>query len=443
MLPRALGLILALLHVGSALRPGGAGPWRLGRTVARAAVDEDEAFEMAARAAARAARPLSADDDDDWALEPSAHSPPHKLDGAETGTTTREWRDVRARLCAVGLATTGESDGAARGRAEKWAAARLGGWAHATPRAEAGGLLLRSSFETQLLRADQPWAALVGAHGRRQRTRREMAAAREFCVPAREVARICGEPPACLNKRRYRDAQRYLRHRLRRVVAVGSVDPRRLAREDVAFLDAHRRCLDARHEVVLLLTHDDARGSSGVALGRGVDARLEGSRELSASLCAALAKNGDEVVLDAFDEAFGDRVAVFAGRRGDAARAGTGGAVVVHGVAGLAGARELAPGCGVFVGGAAAAAQLVASGEADADDFAFFVGRYEWAPGELSRHVAAGVHDSVACADTVTLAAARHADRAQTLWHELMFALGGRHRDVCVAELDRPAVSSR
>ena len=101
-----LGLVLALLHVGSALRPGGAGPWR-GRTVTRVAVDEDEAFEMAARAAARAARPLSADDDDDWALEPSAHSPPHKLDGAETGTTT-EWRDVRARLCAVGLATTGE-----------------------------------------------------------------------------------------------------------------------------------------------------------------------------------------------------------------------------------------------------------------------------------------------------------------------------------------------
>ena len=438
-----LGLILALLHAGSALRPGGAGPWR-GRTAARAAVDEDEAFEMAARAAARAARPLSADDDDDWALEPSAHSPPHKLDGAETGTTTTsEWRDVRARLCAVGLATTGESDGAARGRAEKWAAARLGGWAHATPRAEAGGLLLRSSFETQLLRADQPWAALVGAHGRRQRTRREMAAAREFCVPARDVARICGEPPACLNKRRYRDAQRYLRHRLRRVVAVGSADPRRLEREDVAFLDAHRRCLDARHEVVLLLSHDDVRGSSGVALGRGVDARLEGSRELSASLCAALAKNGDEVGLESFDEAFGNRVAVFAGRRGDAARAGTGGAVVVHGLRGLAGARELSQGCGVFVGGAAAAAKMVASGEADADDFAFFVGCYEWAPGELSRHVAAGVHDSVACADTVTLAAARHADRAQTLWHELMFALGGRHCDVCVAELDRPAVSSR
>ena len=435
--PRALlGLVVALLHPGSALRPGGAGPWRLGRTVARAAIDEDEAFEMAARAAARAARPLSADDDDDWELDPPEHSPSHEAPNSE-------WRDVRARLCAVGLATTGESDGAARGRVEKWAAARLGGWAHATPRAEAGGLLLRSSFETQLLRADQPWAALVGAHGRRQRTRREMAAAREFCVPAREVARICGEPPACLNKRRYRDAQRYLRHRLRRVVAVGSADPRRLEREDVAFLDAHRRCLDARHEVVLLLTHDDARGSSGVALGRGVDARLEGSRELSASLCAALAKNGDDVGLESFDEAFGNRVAVFAGRRGDAARAGTGGAVMIHGVAGLAGARELAPGCGVFIGGAADAAERVAAGQHDSQEFAFFVGRYEWAPGELSRHVAAGVHDSVACADMVTLAAVRHADRAQTLWHELMFALGGRHRDVCVAELDRPAVSSR
>ena len=48
MLPRALlGLTLALLHAGSALRPGGAGPWRLGRTAACAAVDEDEAFKKA------------------------------------------------------------------------------------------------------------------------------------------------------------------------------------------------------------------------------------------------------------------------------------------------------------------------------------------------------------------------------------------------------------
>ena len=99
--PRALGLVVALLHAGSALlhagsalRPGGAGPWRLGRTAARAR-DEDEAFEMAARAAARAARPLSADDDDDWELDPPEHSPSHEAPNSE-------WRDVRARLCAVG-----------------------------------------------------------------------------------------------------------------------------------------------------------------------------------------------------------------------------------------------------------------------------------------------------------------------------------------------------
>ena len=99
--PRALGLVVALLHAGSALRPGGAGPWRLGRTVARAAVDGDEAFE---------ARPLSADDDDDWELEPPAHSPSHEAPNSE-------WRDVRARLCAVGLATTGESDDVTQERA--------------------------------------------------------------------------------------------------------------------------------------------------------------------------------------------------------------------------------------------------------------------------------------------------------------------------------------
>ena len=79
--PRALGLVVALLHAGSALRPGGAGPWRLGRTWHARQSTRTRRSEMAARAAARAARPLSADDDDDdWDLEPPAHSP---SEGAE------------------------------------------------------------------------------------------------------------------------------------------------------------------------------------------------------------------------------------------------------------------------------------------------------------------------------------------------------------------------
>ena len=72
---------------------------------------------MAARAAARAARPLSADDDDDWALEPSAHSPPHDLEAAPNS----EWRDVGAALCG------GHSDDGRERRRRSRARRKMGG----------------------------------------------------------------------------------------------------------------------------------------------------------------------------------------------------------------------------------------------------------------------------------------------------------------------------
>ena len=81
-----------------------------------------------------------------------------------------------------------------------------------------------------------------------------------------------------------------------------------------------------------------------------------------------------------FHAAFGSDVAVYIGSRGagDSDWEGInwqGEALLLHARPGLAGAAELSPGCGIYRGGAAAAASLVARGDADAAEFAFFVPR--------------------------------------------------------------------
>ena len=218
MRPRALlGLILALLHAGSALRPGGAGPWRLGRTVARAAVDEDEAFEMAARAARRAARPLSADDDDDdWALDPPEHAPR----GAEQRVARRPRPALRRRP---------RDDGRERRfapQARRIRGCACGSWARR--RARRGRRHRCSAARSRRSSCaptspGQRWSArTAGASGRGARWRRRASSA---CRRGR-WPEFAASPSACLNKRRYRDAQRY-EGTGRRVVAVAAADPRR------------------------------------------------------------------------------------------------------------------------------------------------------------------------------------------------------------------------
>ena len=87
----------------------------------------------------------------------------------------------------------------------------------------------------------------------------------------------------------------------------------------------------------------------------------------------------------------------------------------------LGGASEL--GCGLYRGGAAAAARLVANGEADAAEFSFFVGLYDFGPGELREAVDAGLYQPAACASAQVLGGAN-------AWHDLMRKLGGANADI-------------
>ena len=149
------------------------------------------------------------------------------------------------------------------------------------------------------------------------------------------------------------------------------------------------------------MVRNDENGALGVVLNR--PAATEGAPQLSQALCAALEGDGaDRVGVEAFNGAFGKTIAAYVGK--PAARdGGDQPAMVIHGVSDLEGASELAPGLGIYRGGAAAAAESVAGGAAEPLDFRFFIGRYEWGPGELARDVRDGVYRPAACSRGVAL----------------------------------------
>jgi len=372
-----------------------------------------------------------------------------------------DWRAFRAKLVTGGITTTEEEDGGGETKTEapekragldeanvvlaksqsKLAGEIVeeGAWAHEVGSPEVGGLLLRLPLETQLAVArDSHWGRALRDFAGQERTRAAMEDARRRGVPASEApapeAVDLGE--AAL----YRTAGRFLQLQLQRIAQKGQVDgsgrlaidPRALTDADKALLDMHQKYLGSWQEVVLVVRNDE-NGALGVVLNR--PAATEGAPQLSQALCAALEGDGaDRVGVEAFNGAFGKTIAAYVGK--PAARdGGDQPAMVIHGVSDLEGASELAPGLGIYRGGAAAAAESVAGGAAEPLDFRFFIGRYEWGPGELARDVRDGVYRPAACSRGVALK--QCLGLPKPLWHEVMDMLGGSSADVSSAEMAR------
>lgn len=314
---------------------------------------------------------------------------------------------------------------------------REGTWAHEVGAPEVGGLLLRLPLETQLAVAkDSHWGLELRKFAKQEQTRAAMEDARRRGVPASEAPpeKKVPETESAL----YRTAGRFLRAQLQRIAQKGQVDgsgrlaidPRSLGDADRQLLDMHQRHLGSWQEVVLVIK-DDEKGAVGVVLNR--PAATSGAPHLSRALVEALeADGGAEVTTDAFDGAFGEKIAAYVGKTA----AGAEGAVmVVHGLNDVEGSRELAPNLGIYRGGAAAAAARVSDGAAEPLDFRFFIGRYEWGPGELAQDVRDGVYRPAACSRGVALK--QCLGLPKPLWHEVMDMLGGASADVSALELAR------
>ena len=341
---------------------------------------------------------------------PKAHRRATPSGVEEKETPELDWRAFRAKLEGAGL------DAADREAWDRDASTR-GGWIHALPDPEAGGLLLALPFSATLIHAASPWRDDV----LRFSTRRRMA-----------DARGAADGPRRPSRRGLRgDARRYADSEAQRIAATPFEDR---TEKDLRFLADRASAIARARDVVLVLSADGDGGGAGLRLGRQDKCAPWGSRRRSAALYAFLeADDGGLADFHEFHAAFGSDVAVYIGSRGagDSDWEGInwqGEALLLHARPGLAGAAELSPGCGIYRGGAAAAASMVARGDADAAEFAFFVGRCDFGPGELARAARDGLYQPAACAGGLLLGEAKVDDAS--IWRDLMRALGGASADV-------------
>jgi len=398
-------------------------------------------------------------------------------------STTEDWRAFRARLVEKGLTTTitassvrppsttvTVSDEEAKKKTPKCdpqnlelarqQSAALGqeleeSWAHEIGYPEVGGLLLRLPLEMQLVvAANTYWGKKLRAFAETEKKREEQNAPPPMLLEEEEDDD--DENAATLGMTYlndvllYRVAGRFLKQELDRIAQKGTidssgrlvVDPRSLSDPDKALLDMRQQYLESWQEVILIVEHDPKIGCRGVTLNRPAASRAD--QRLSTALAQAL--SADEIVkeqnlsnkkiIDAssFDSAFGQRIAAYVGcpDRSKVMNQKSQ-AMLIHGIADLENARELSPGLGIFRGGLTDAIQRVKNKQNDPFDFRFFLGSYEWGPGEIEKHIAHGVYKPVACSRAIALK--QCIALPQPMWHEIADMLGGSIKEVSRLEL--------
>lgn len=378
-----------------------------------------------------------------WASQSSSSSDEGAEDDDAPALPSGDWRAFRARLIETGLTTTTSEEEPEK----KYAAPErrtidtvspanlelvkrqnaelaqevMSAWAHEVGAAEVGGLLVRLPLELQLVVARETY------WGKRLR---QFAASEE----SRRAMREGGSAPGLIGDEEsalgevllYRVAGRFLKLELERIARKGTVDaagrlvidPRVLGEADKALLDMRQDYLDSWQEVVLVLEHDTGAGSVGVALNR--PAATRSNAPLSAGIVEALQRDetGSRPTASDFNTAFRDQIAAYVGCPSSRApHRSPDGAVLVHGIRDLMGAREVAPGLGIFTGGAKAAVQRVIDGQADPLDFRFFIGTYKYAPGAINDAIRKGVYQPVACSSSLALK--QCLSLPKPFWHEV------------------------
>jgi len=110
-------------------------------------------------------------------------------------------------------------------------------------------------------------------------------------------------------------------------------------------------------------------------------------------------------------------------------------AVVIHGISGLEGATEIAPGTGIYMGGLEAAIDGVLDGRYKPLDFRFFIGCNRYQKGALDVAILSNKYQPIACARSLSLK--QCIQLPKPLWHEVMEMCGGELREVSQLEFKK------
>uniref|UniRef100_A0A7S0S201 YqgE/AlgH family protein n=1 Tax=Chlamydomonas leiostraca TaxID=1034604 RepID=A0A7S0S201_9CHLO len=155
--------------------------------------------------------------------------------------------------------------------------------------------------------------------------------------------------------------------------------------------------------VILLLDHDNSKGSWGIILNRPsmyTLGKLELTHPLPEFASCPLHVGGD---------------------------VGGGDVAVLHARTDLPLSKEVVK--GVHLGGVDAARELVAAGKADPLEFKWYVKYAGWGPGQLESECKAGVWFTAAASARVILGEARASDGCDR-WHEVLGLMGGDYAEL-------------
>ena len=221
---------------------------------------------------------------------------------------------------------------------------------------------------------------------------------------------------------------------------------------------------------VCLVTSYDSESATTLVLNRPLALQLTDSlgklvlfgafsgKKGSSSSGTNSKEQNDDVSIKDFIKAFGRECGVYVGGPDDQHLP----AILIHGIAELDGAVEIAPGTGIYQGGLSAAVQGVLSGKYKPLEFRFFVGRHSYAtemndddyefyeeeddeedilddddeddddelviPSTLDLDVVLGKYQPVACARSIALK--QCIQLPKPLWHEVLELCGGELKDI-------------
>lgn len=360
----------------------------------------------------------------------------------EESNSMGNWRQVRAQMAKHGVPVAGDEnlggDQGVQGRVSKLNEALLqaqnpklgkefkdGVWAHQTPFPEAGGLLLRTPFDEQLLKNPGPW-------------RRHIL---DAVIEEAEAMPIDKEQTEARIEKHLADPV----HMMKVVEALVEEEMesimttvqegRTVSALQADLLQNYEDHANAWQEVLLITADDKEEGTKAVVinrpLGQGVSPSLAVAlfeKYLSGDSPSEATK--DEISdLNSFVTAF-EQGPVYAGGPEDQETMAT----LLHGYP-LPGAREIASGTQIYEGGFIAATNSVRKGECKPIDFRIFVGQRRWAPGKLREEIKHGLWIPVAASRTVALK--QCLGLPKPLWHEVMELVGGQQKDVSELELQR------
>ena len=414
------------------------------------------------------------------ASSPLRAAPPRAQEDA-AGPSPEAWREFRQQLISGGLklttdddAPSADADGAASTAATaaattgpskperqavapkneallKTQSAALydeyinGGWAHASP-VEAGALLCRLPMPATFIQKMRDGSSDVWPTKLRERMRAELPEATDEM----DADALFAKWSANTNYA-YKLAEATIAASVRSIGARaqgGRIDPRELSGEERELLELYGESQEAWQQVCLVLSASgEGAARESVVLNRPLAKAIDYSL---AQLLVSGEEAGDnlegraDTVANKLTMAFGREAAVY---WGGPEKQRTGG-LLVHGVAGLAGSVEVAPGMRIYTCAGLdveAAADAVLAGKCSPLDFRWFIGRH------ATLRTSGAEWVSIACARPIALK--QCLGLPKPLWHEVMELCGGEcaalsriellKRDDLVGDLDNDDELSR